>query len=1031
MKTKFLALFVAFLLSLYLPHTLHAQCSSSTAELSPSTTCNTITASLFNVASSALTASCTGAATTYSVWYRFTATTGTSIITVTPSGNNLNASTTYLQVFNTSCATANSVYCQNVNNAAEVSTVIGNTYYLRIFVTTNPTAGNTNGWRFTVCVQTPAANDECSGAINLTSNTNCSNTTGNLNYASPSAGIPTGCEAGTTYYDMWYKFTATNTAQQITLSSLGSNITNPSIQLFSGTCNSALTLLACGTTSVYGKNLTKNAVYFIRVSNRNVAPTGSTNNGFSICVILGTSIDYSRNYINVTKGSSGGTIDPGDTLEMRLTFVVSSKTADSLSFYDTLYSGKGLRLVPGSLALRTNEGKVYKSYTDAADTDAGWYTPSGSDTIIRIHFGTGSSSTARGSLANTSRPSVFGATCIIMATYRVVVYATYNEKINYKSGRLTYRDPVDLSMNTISFDPNFAMVYMSPGLCPNAVSATNALGAESNGTFGSPAGSLPHARNRAASPFTSYTYALFDGGGPGDYFYGIANNTSATYTTVQTLNKPDATGGRVFSQWDITGDHTGATDLEKGNLPCNINQPISATNPCGYMLVINSAYRADTAFTYTVTNLCPNTYYELSAWFKNICYKCGSDSTGAGSGTVGYIPTATGDSSGVYPNIAFDVNGTDYYTTGNIRYLGTTPTGSDANNKWVKRGFVYLTGANETSFTLTLRNNAPGGGGNDWALDDISVATCLPNMQYSPTMNPTVCQTNAITINDTIRSYFNNYTNFKWQRSTDNGSTWLDVSGTSGSAIPEYKNGQWEYITSYTIPPANTTSSNHRDRYRVVVATTAGNVTNTDCQVTDGISLIDLNVINCTSLNTKFLMVNGLVNDGLGKLSWKTSKEYENIIYEIERSNDGMNFKKIKDVPGYNINGAEANFYQYTDSGFTAPKAYYRIALKTGSGKKYFSDVIELKERKDDFKLLTLTNPFNSQIQLEVNSSQDRKADLILMNASGLIMRQQYLVLSQGITNISIGHLDELPKGVYILQLQDKDQSITRKLIKQ
>jgi hypothetical protein len=377
------------------------------------------------------------------------------------------------------------------------------------------------------------------------------------------------------------------------------------------------------------------------------------------------------------------------------------------------------------------------------------------------------------------------------------------------------------------------------------------------------------------------------------------------------------------------------------------------------------------------------------------------------------------------------VNGTDYYTTGNIRYLGTTPTGSDANNKWVKRGFVYLTGANETSFSLTLRNNAPGGGGNDWALDDISVATCLPNMQYSPTMNPTVCQTNAITVNDTIRSYFNNYTNFKWQRSTDNGSTWSDISGTSGSATPEYKNGQWEYITSYTIPPANTMASNHRDRYRVVVATTAGNITNTDCQVTDGISLIDLNVINCTSLNTNFIMVNGLANDGIAKVSWKTSKEYENIVYEIERSNDGMNFKKIGSASGNKAVGAEINFYQYNDSTFYTSKAYYKIVLKTGSGKKYYSEVIEIQERKDDFQLLTVLNPFNSHIQLELNNSQDRKVELFIMNASGHMLRQQNLILSQGVTHLTISQLEDLPKGIYILKLKDKEITITRKLIKQ
>ena len=154
------------------------------------------------------------------------------------------------------------------------------------------------------------------------------------------------------------------------------------------------------------------------------------------------------------------------------------------------------------------------------------------------------------------------------------------------------------------------------------------------------------------------------------------------------------------------------------------------------MLIINSAYKTDTAFQYTVTNLCPNTYYEISMWLKNICYKCGCDSNGTGTSGAGYIPFATNDSSGVQPNLAFDINGTDYYTSGNLPYLGISPatqTGSDSTNSWVKRGFTYLTGSSQTSLTLSIRNNAPGGGGNDWAMDDIAFTTCTPSMTFHPT----------------------------------------------------------------------------------------------------------------------------------------------------------------------------------------------------------------------------------------------------------------------------------------------------------
>ena len=222
------------------------------------------------------------------------------------------------------------------------------------------------------------------------------------------------------------------------------------------------------------------------------------------------------------------------------------------------------------------------------------------------------------------------------------------------------------------------------------------MGDESNGTFGT--GS---AQNRGTSPNTNYLYTNFSGSTPNDYYYGIANNTSAAGSTNQLLAKSNA--ARVHGVWDISGDHTGATNTAKGNLPA------SPGTAGGYMLAINASYRTDIAFDFNVSGVCPDTYYEISAWFKNICYKCGCDSLGRFTGSAGYLPTGAGDSSGVKPNIAFAINGVDYYTTGNLRYrgLGGTQTGSDTLNEWVQRAFVYKTGPSETSFVMTLRNNAP------------------------------------------------------------------------------------------------------------------------------------------------------------------------------------------------------------------------------------------------------------------------------------------------------------------------------------
>ena len=1001
--------------------------------LTPASVCsNTNGTLLLATVSTGLPAGCESAGNHWDIWYKFTALNTVSTITLSTLGANF--TNPEIQLYNGIPGSLTSMQC-GTTTITNSSLTIGTTYYIRV---SNVSASAPSGTvTFNICITYPPINDECADAISLYSNTTCSNTSASLASATPSAGIPLGCAAAGTYYDVWFTFAAASTTETVNLSGMtGSGITTSAVQLYSGSCD-ALTSVACGTTSLTASGLTIGANYFVRVSSVGTGATASGN--FNICVThpapVIASIDYGKSYINISKNSGGGTINPGDTLEIRGTLVIRSGSGlDSLAFLDTLHLGGGVRLVPGSIALRTNEGKVYKSFTDAVADDAGYSYSSGTDTVVRINFGAGASATARGKLLNTSKPSVFGSTCIIMATYRVVVYAAYGTTVNLGGGKITTKDAGTGSLSDLSFSARNAIVYSSPGLCPNAVAPSNAIGGDFNGTFGS--GTL---QNRSASSnVLGYTYATFTTGAPQDYYYGIANNTSAggtSFTTITTWGKTDNSSPthRVFNLWDITGDHTGASNPTKGNSPCDPTKPVSASNPCGYMLVVNSAYKTDTAFQYTVSNLCPNTYYEISAWLKNICYKCGCDSNGVGSSTAGYIPSALNDSSGVQPNLTFDINGVDYYTTGNIVYGGlfpSTQTGSDSNNTWVKRGFTYLTGAAQTNFTLTIRNNAPGGGGNDWAMDDIALATCLPNMQYSPSLNPTTCNNNVIEINDTIRSYFNTYTNYKWQRSTDAGSTWSDIASATGTASPVWNGSAYEYITSYTIPNTATYVANNGDKYRVVVGTTSGSMLNTNCQVTDGVSQISLNVLDCNNpppLSTYILSFNANAANRHANLYWTTNRENEQIQFEIEKSINGAAFSKIGSVKGlHSIN--ETNHYSFMDT-LLSSKTFYRISLINATGRKTYSRIIQLQSN-NEFSVSNVTSYFESSISLDVNVNRNSKIDLTLLNSSGRIIKLMSVGAYNGTNNYIIPELNSLSPGIYILQVRNNEKTVIVKAIK-
>ncbi|HEV8270371.1 MAG TPA: T9SS type A sorting domain-containing protein [Chitinophagaceae bacterium] len=1001
----------------------------SGVSLTPGTNCtNTSGTLLLSTVTSGLPVGCEAAGNHWDVWYKFTAINTISTITISTLGANF--TNPEIQLYSGTPGSLTSMQC-GTTTITNSSLTVGTTYYVRVSnISVSAPSGTVT---FNICITYPPTNDDCANAINLYSNTTCSNTSATLASATASSGVPLGCAAAGTYYDVWFTFTAASAVNEtITLSSL-TGISAQRIQIYNGSCGS-LSSVACSSTSTLSvSGLSVGTTYYVRVSNYNAAATSTGN--FDICIThpapVVASVDYGKSYINVSKNSGGGTINPGDTLEIRATLVIRSGSLDSLAFLDTLHLGGGVRLVPGSIALRTNEGKVYKSFTDAVSDDEGYYYTSGTDTVIRINFGATASTTKRGLLSSTSKPSVFGSTMIIMATYRVVVYAGYNSTLSLGGGKITAKNVSTGILSDLSFSARSAAVYSSPGLCPNSVSASNAIGGDFNGTFGTGT-----AQNRGASAnVTGYTYSTFQTSNPQDYYYGIANNTStggSSFSTVTTWAKPDNSSPthRVFNLWDITGDHTGATNTTKGNRPCDPNQPISATNPCGYMLIVNSAYKTDTAFQYTISNLCPNTYYEISSWIKNICYKCGCDSNGVASTGSGYIPSAPNDSSGVQPNITFDIDGVDYYTTGNIQYGGLAPstqTGSDSNNVWVKRGFTYKTGSGQSSLTLTIRNNAPGGGGNDWALDDIALKTCSPDVTVTPGPNPFVCDSNTVDMGATIASYFNTYTYYTWEYSIDNGATWLSTGKSGGPVSPTYSGGVWSYSVAYPTFIAYADSL-----YRVMVASTPTNLLNSSCRFSGG-ATIALDVDPCDFLlDVSILSFKGRNENNKGVLYWTTSKEEEPVKYEIQKSKRGSSFVTIGEITGYKDPSAETNHYTFVDPELLDNTlSWYRIKeIKTQTTKSKYSKVVQLIGDKAGLQIESLVNPFNSNVKFDLISGDDGLVQVEILDQYQHKLKGESYNLVKGRNSINIDNTDKLPAGFYILRVTSNNNVINRKIIK-
>jgi trimeric autotransporter adhesin len=856
-----------------------------------------------------------------------------------------------------------------------------------------------------VYAQAPS-NDDCGGAILLNQGTACVNTAGTMANATASVAPLGGC-AGIVKYDVWYYFIASSSNVTITLSSLGLNFVNPGIEILSGSCAGGFAAVSCisGTTLVYN-TLTVGATYYVRVYSTSVGAIPTTAAGFNICLASsGALVDYGKSYVNITKGAGGGTVQAGDILEIRATFVVKANQVTVCSFKDNI--PVNTTYVPGTLRILTNEGKIFRQWTDAADLDPGTI----AGTAVTINMGTGATNLTGGTIKSTDKPSFFGGTCIYVASFRVKVNAVANgTKIGVGQGTISFNNGV--APVTITFPLDTIMVYANTGICSNTVGG-NAILTEFGGTFGS-----GKAKNRVPSTSVplNYAYALFGANMPNDYYYGVSNNTSTGgggYTASNAWPIPDgsAPSHRVFSVWDIIGDHTGAAVPSAGNPPADTTK----TSTGGYMVVINSAYRTDTAFLDTVRNLCPNTYYQYTAWFRNICSHCGCDSNGHGPTTVGYIPTAPGDTSGVHPNMTFNINGYDYYTTGDIPYTGT----------WVQKGLTYLTGPAETQMIISVRNNAPGGGGNDWAIDDINVATCTPNLTLLPSPNVNVCIGNVVNMSAVVTSYFANYTSWTWEKSTDNGVTW-GPTGVSGTGIPVLVAGQYQYTATY--PSFLSDSSTNKNMFRIKVASTISNLTNASCSFAAATTIL-VYVNNCGFvLSTKIKTFDGKAVNQYGSLNWTTENEVPGISYVVEKSTDGISFLPIGTLQAI-ADASGQGAYSFTDNQTLSGPAYYRIRLTDGTNSRY-SSTVSLNSNGLPFEVRSIVNPFKDNISFEAFCPQDRKVNVSVIDAYGKLVRQQQYALGTGLNRVQLSSLGALASGMYILRVESGGTIVNRQVFK-
>lgn len=158
-------------------------------------------------------------------------------------------------------------------------------------------------------------------------------------------------------------------------------------------------------------------------------------------------------------------------------------------------------------------------------------------------------------------------------------------------------------------------------------------------------------------------------------------------------------------EWHNSGDHTG--------------------NKSGRMMVVNASYAAGEFYRDTVTGLTANSFYSVYLYVMNI-------------NTLG-----TCGSGAILPRLQFVVE--SFNNDGSFTQLTSFSTANIAQTQqptWVLVGGSFILPQTTTAIRYRIINNAPGGCGNDLAIDDITFAQC-PNQALPVTGMKLQARTNG------------------------------------------------------------------------------------------------------------------------------------------------------------------------------------------------------------------------------------------------------------------------------------------------
>ena len=205
-----------------------------------------------------------------------------------------------------------------------------------------------------------------------------------------------------------------------------------------------------------------------------------------------------------------------------------------------------------------------------------------------------------------------------------------------------------------------------------------------------------------------------------------------------------------------------------------------------------------------------------------------------------------------------------------------------------------------------------------------------------------------------------------------------------------------------------------------------------ELEVIDNIGARTKDTVYITEMNAvapvDFLYFKG---KNIGKnniLQWATANEFDNLGFEVQRSENGKDYTTVAFVKGAGT-ATQISEYNFTDLSAPQQVSFYRLRQVDIDQQFKFSRVISINNANSMLSLEHYPNPVTDQLQLQLQTADKGAIRIRLLSLEGKVVREQNLRKDAEVFNSRID-VQQLQPGMYVIEVAMKDWKEVRKVVK-